>query len=154
MVGEAFAVCRADRGDATGFVCPPERRPAIEAEIKFSDVAVQMFLAAMLVGAPYSTFEHGEKPLNGIGRHVAARVFLLEMVDRFVRGKKLARIVVQPAFIGMNAAFVGYVVCHDLGDRFLVCTRNVEGAHLAATFYQRNDGALIYRAALLLVALA
>jgi len=64
MIGEALAFTGAYRRYGAGFIAPAQRLPMIEAEIKFRQIAMQVFLAAMLINALHAALEDAEITLN------------------------------------------------------------------------------------------
>ena len=54
------------------------------------------------------------------------------MVDRFVGRKLTANDSVKFDLVGVQAAFVVYVLAHDLGDRGCIGSRDMKRTNLAA----------------------
>ena len=60
-------------------------------EIKFSGVAVQMPLVAMLIDADHAALEDAVEALNRVGADLAASVFLRGVMDRAAKAAKMAK---------------------------------------------------------------
>ena len=104
-IGEALAFdATGDVGDTFGVV-PAECRAAIIAEVKLGNVAVQMGLTAMLIDTLHAALEDREHVLDGVGMDreavLVADILASGMLDGAMRGKLLA-------CLGVEAAFVGY----------------------------------------------
>ena len=67
MIGEALALTRPYRCNGAVIIAVPKRGTMVIAEIKFRQIAMQVFLAAMLINALHSALKDAEKALNGIG---------------------------------------------------------------------------------------
>src|SRR5689334_598641 len=61
-----------------------ERSPIVVAEVELSEIALQVRLAAMLVGADHSALEHGEHAFNRVRVGVATLPLPLRVVHRLV----------------------------------------------------------------------
>ena len=59
----------------------------VHAEIKFGQVTLKMLGIDVLINADDAAFEHGEKALQRVRVHIAARPFKLGVVNRFVLGR-------------------------------------------------------------------
>lgn len=64
--------------------------PVIVTEIELREVAMQVALVAVLVGAAHAELEHQKAAFNRIRGHVVPSVFLLIVVDVLVGGELLA----------------------------------------------------------------
>src|SRR5262249_28948338 len=95
-------------------------------EVEFRKVAMQMVLAAMLIGG-----------------HVAARVLAIKVVDSLVRSEGGTDLVIYPRVVSHDASSLRDVLLHDrpkgLGGHAL----NVEGTHLPAALVNGKHLALL-----------
>src|SRR6185312_6328024 len=113
-----------------------------------------MLIAAMLVDALHATFEDAEIAFNGIGRHIAARIFLLRVVDAFMAGKLQPKARVVASLVCHEAAFarrIGHDELPDILGRELI---DFEGTGATAALNQGNDLQLAADALLALPAFA
>jgi hypothetical protein len=119
-----------------------ERDSAVVSKIKLGEVTMQVFLADMLVNAIDAALEDREVSLGGIGRRIAANVFLLRVIDGAVTGKALASLPVDAALIGpqvrgnVDFGFKNGSQIH--GSHF----RDMMGTDAPFAFYQSNDSFL------------
>src|SRR5690606_33949682 len=74
--------------------------------------------------------------------------FALGVVDGFMLSDMSIRAGIEAAFIGMQTAFAGHILDYDGSDGFLVGLLDVEGADFATALHERDDSALVGRAAL------
>lgn len=95
----------------------------------------------MLIDALHAPFEDREEAFNGVRSHIAARVFLIAMVDGLMLGKFLAGMLVVLRFVGMQSALAADVrqrgfdgVGFEVGDD--------DGAGTAATLDKAKNLAL------------
>ncbi len=114
MIGEALALTALYCRNRAVSVVVPKRGTIVIAEIKFRQIAMQMLFAAMLIDTTHAALENCEIALDGICRYVAACVFLLGVIDGFVRRELLANLLVQLAFIGMEAALTINVAANNI----------------------------------------
>lgn len=99
-IGEPLALDTAqDIASAFGIVYA-ECDPVVVPEVEFGEVAVQMFLADVLIDAVDAAFQDGEETFRGIGMGVAANVFISRVVDGAVAGEPLPNFPVDAAFVG------------------------------------------------------
>ena len=104
---------------------------------------MQMLLCAVLIDAAHAALEDREITFNRIGRYVAARIFLVGVIDGFVRREFLADTMIEFAFVGVQPRFAIDVVQDDVDDRIHVRARHMKRATFAAEFDQGDDNALI-----------
>jgi hypothetical protein len=69
------------------YIVDAERDPVAVAEIEFGEIAVKVFLADVLIDAVDSALQDREVIFGGIGRDIAANVFLLRVVHGAVTGE-------------------------------------------------------------------
>src|SRR5205085_1351923 len=61
----------------TGGVINAKRQTMTVTKLKLGKVAMKVLLGAMLIDATHTTLENAESAFNGIGRNVAAHIFLV-----------------------------------------------------------------------------
>lgn len=66
-IGQALAFRADDRATGALRIPDPELYAVVMAEIEFSEIAMQMFLAHVLIGAINPAFQDREKVLGGVG---------------------------------------------------------------------------------------
>lgn len=99
-----------------------------------------------MIDAFHATLKQTEIALNAIGMNVSPDVFLCAVAGRFVRLKLGSYGRIEPAFIGMQAGFLGDVLADDLRYLFLRSDLYMKRADLPATLHKGDDGALARRA--------
>src|ERR1017187_2140375 len=107
-----------------------EFRASVHAEVEFSQIPVQMFLVHVLIYTDQTAFEDREEPFKGIGMHVAARPFVLRVVNRFVL---ISLTHVDGRAIGNEAAAVVKMLDQMVTN---VLVLQVHRPNIAATLYQ------------------
>ena len=84
----------------------PEAGPVIVAKFKFSQVALQVLLAAKAVSALHAALEHTKEILDRVSRLTVfadiEAALIGAMLDRLVSGKFAANLRVERAFIGVQ----------------------------------------------------
>lgn len=76
----------------------------------------------------------------------AANVFVSRMLHGVMRGKLLAHIGVEAAFVGVERAFAADIGHDDFADVFNVGAFHMEGTDMTATLHKGDNGALAGRA--------
>jgi hypothetical protein len=142
FVGEPLALAAHDRARGALLVSDAKRLASVVPEVEFGKVVVQVLLVAMLVDAAHAALEHREEAFDGVGGHVAPRIFLLGVVHGLVGHEVRANPLVHAVLVGVQAAFLGDVLANDAGHLGGIGTLDVERANLAATLDQREDAAL------------
>jgi len=79
LAREAF-----DRDGSTLRVVDPKLGAGIHAEVKFSQVAIQMLLVHVLIDPDQTALENAEEAFKGIRVNVAASPFVLAVIDRLM----------------------------------------------------------------------
>jgi len=74
-IGDALGGDTAHNGVGALLVGEPERHAIVIAEVKLTEIALQMFLAHMVIDAIDAAFEDREITLDSIGVRVATYVF-------------------------------------------------------------------------------
>jgi len=138
-VGKALADDAPDRALSAFDIVDAQGDPVAVAEIKLGEIAVQVFLAAMLVDAAHPALEDREKAFNGVGMCRAAHVLVDRVVDGFVTGETPPDAAIGTVLIGHQIALGVGVREHDLaqfgsGDVF-----SLDRAGLAAALDKGND---------------
>jgi hypothetical protein len=59
---------------------------SIHAEIEFREIPVKVLLVHVLIDANESALEDRKEAFQSVGMHIAARPFVLGVIDRFVLG--------------------------------------------------------------------
>jgi hypothetical protein len=141
-IGEPLANYPAQRQFSPLGIIHAERNSVIVPEIELGEVAMQVFLADMLIDAVDPAFEDREVSLGGIGGCIAAHVFLLRVVDSAVTGEPLASFPIHAALV--SAQVRGNI---DFGFKDRAQVRgsdlwDVVGADAAFAFDQSHDGFL------------
>jgi len=103
---------------ATFYVIYAEPNAIAIAEIKLSEIAVQVLLAAMLIDALHAALEDRIVVLDGIGADDAlaliAHIFIIAVLDGIVAREPPAYVVIMARFVGHQRAFAGDVLAHDV----------------------------------------
>lgn len=117
------------------------------AEIELGQVAVQMLLGAMLIGAAHAALEHRKVILNGVRVNDVAAfisdVFPSRVLGSAVIGEDPTHAPIEAAFVGVESAFAGNVFSHERSDINLVSLDDMEGTNRTAAFDQAKDSALV-----------
>ena len=100
----------------------------VVAEVEFREIAMQMWLATVLIDAEHAALEEAEGALDRVGVQIAAGVLTASMVDRLVRGEALAGLSVETAFVREQRRLRIGVGIKDLADPGLGSCLDVKAA--------------------------
>ena len=100
----------------------------VVAEVELREVAMQMWLAAVLVDAEHAALEEAEGALDGVGVDVAAGVLPASVVNRLVRRETLAGLGVEATFVREQRRLRIGVGIEDLADPGLGSCLDVKAA--------------------------
>ena len=146
-IGEALAHDAFQSSISARAVINAEAQAVVVPKVKFSQVAVQMLLCAVLVNSVHAALKHAKVTLDGVGVDFAPHVFLDAVVDGFVLGQGGAGPVIDAGFVSHQAGLFGHILHDDLGGSSTIASRNVEAADAATALNQGNHGALVAVAA-------
>jgi hypothetical protein len=106
-IGEPLALdATQDIAGTTGIV-HAQGDPVVVSEIELGEVAMQMFLANVLVDAIDAAFQDGEETFCGVGVSVTAHVLISGMNDGLMAGECLADLPVDAALV--SAQMRGFI---------------------------------------------
>jgi hypothetical protein len=71
------------------------------AEIELREIAMQVLLSTVLIGALHAALEYREHAFNGVGVHVTANVFFLAVVHSLMVGKVLTDRLVRAPLVSL-----------------------------------------------------
>ncbi len=145
-MGEALALTTSYRSNSADSVIIPKRGTVVIAEVKFREIAVQMFLGAVLVDALHAALENREEAFDRIGVNITTHIFAARMSHGFRSREVFSNFDVVFAFIGMQARFAGDVAFYNRIDSRSISGCRMKRAHITATLYQRYHGSLTGRA--------
>jgi hypothetical protein len=113
------------------------------AEIKFREIAVQMFLAAMLVDADHAALEDGEEAFRGVSVDLAPHIFAEPVFNSFVARKLLSNLAIIGAFVGHDRSLAGDVGANHWRDIGNAGAFQVEAAGRTAAFDETENDVLV-----------
>ena len=120
------------------------------AEIKLTQISVQMLLSAMLVNALHAAFEDRIVAFHSVGGDVAANIFLGAVVDGIVAQEVRPELLVPSPFIGHDDAFALDVIANYLGHFVEGSSIDMEAAGRTAALDKGKDDVLVRAASALL----
>src|SRR6185437_15364137 len=145
-IGKALAACASEQIVGALGVFNAKRRAAVISEIKFREVAVQVSLAAMLVGAEHAALEHREHVFDGVGVDglitFVADVFTSRVIDGAVLVELFAKLGVEAAIVGVERALAVCISEQDFAHAVLGGALDVEAADVAAALDEGHNGTL------------
>lgn len=109
------------------------------AEVELGQIPLQMGFADVLVDAVDAPLQDGEIAFDGVGGHVAARVFLGAVGDETILSEVPAELDVGCGFVGVEAAFGVNVAGDDRMQGLRGHVRDVKAADLPVALHQRHD---------------
>src|ERR1700691_1336965 len=113
-----------------------------------------MLLTAVLINSLHAALEDREISLNRVCCYIAARIFLIGVIDALMLGEFLAGFTVVVRFVSMETAFSSHILVQRFTDSCCVQFLHMEGTSFAATLNQRDHLALGLRSANTLPAFA
>src|ERR1700730_9571614 len=119
------------------------------AKIEFTQIAVQMALATMLVNAFHAALENAVVAFDGVGVDNAATVFMRRMVNAFMACKLAADCFVMAPFVGHQVRFLADIISHDTLNIGAAGAINMEAAGRAATLNKGQYDILVSGSAFL-----
>src|ERR1700683_5580503 len=114
MIGEALALTTPNCGNRPLHIGELAR---VVAKIELRKIAMQVLLCAVLIHAAHSALEDREITLNRIRRYIAAGVFFVAVLDRFVRRKLLTDRFAAPLDQRDDRALISDILVRAFGER-------------------------------------
>lgn len=143
-IGEPLTYDTTDRTFGALNIINAEPGPVVVAEIEFCEIAMQVLLTNVLVGSINAALEDREKVFCGVGRCIAANLFLLGVSDGAVTGKLFSRFPIDAALIGAQV--------RSLVDAGFQAGPEVSGIHFrdmlradATLALDQGDNSLLWR---------
>lgn len=137
-IGQALAADVLQRVSRTIGVGEAELGASVPTEVKLSHVALKMLFANMMERADQTALQQSEARFDGVGRHIAARVFLRGVVHNVMRREVLADFLVDAGLIRHQRGLLGDLRIEDRAQRLRADVGNVEGTLLAVALDQRD----------------
>jgi len=147
-IREAFAFDALEGDHGTHVVIDAEADAVVVAEIELREITVQMVLAAMLIDALHAALEDGEVAFDGVGVDIATDILISAVVDALMVCKLAAKLCLDTALIGHQAAFTADIVANDRRNGSDARMVNMERAQTTLALDKAENGALVSKAAL------
>jgi hypothetical protein len=141
-IGEPFADYAAKRAIGAFSVIDAERNAVVMPEIEFGEVAMQMFLADVLIDTVDPSLQDRKVPFSSIGVGIASYIFVLGMNDCLVAGEFLADLPIDAALVCSEVRCFVDSSFKDRPQGRRGHFRDVIRANAALAFYQGNNGFL------------
>lgn len=116
-IGQAFSADALQRRLGTLHIVNAERGAVVVAEVELADVADQVLLAALVIGADQSALEDREVAFDGVGVCRAASVFAGVVAHGLMGGELAADLDVLAGLVGAKVGVFGDVVDQHFADR-------------------------------------
>jgi hypothetical protein len=131
----------------------PRLDPIGVSKIVLGEIAMQVFLTAMLIDAHHAAPKDGKEALSGVhaggnaGHAISVSVFLSTTIDSAVSRESLADTDVLPCLIGHKMRLFGDIFQHDRGDVRGRSAIDTERTRLSSSLNQRQNNAFVRRTA-------